>query len=243
MHKELTYKAYGDKAILIEWPAKISEEIVADILQFKTKILAELSTEVTDAIIGYHSLTVLYKYSIDSLDKKTQVLKNVYVSKNIYTKNKRTLWKIPVCYDDAFGLDLTLLFEALQLSTEAIIQLHTQPHYKIYFIGFLPGFLYLGGLDERLTMPRKATPRLRVPKGSVAIGGSQTGIYPMESAGGWNLLGKTPISFFDPTQAQPCFAQPGDAIQFEAISMETYQELKLQLAAGTYQLKKTVLHD
>lgn len=241
MFKELTYKPYGNKAILIEWPAKISEEIVADILQFKTKILAELSAEVTDAIMGYHSLTVLYNCSIDSLDNTIQELQNVYVSKNTVIQNKRTLWKIPVCYDEAFGLDLALLSEALQLSTEAIIQLHTQPQYTVYFIGFLPGFLYLGGLDERLTMPRKATPRLQVAKGSVAIGGSQTGIYPLESAGGWNLLGNTPISFFDPTLEQPCFAQPGDAIQFVPIPLQTYEKIQLEVEAGVYELENTLL--
>jgi len=108
----------------------------------------------------------------------------------------------------------------------------------VFFIGFLPGFLYLGGLNERIAMPRKATPRLRVPKGAVAIGGSQTGVYPAESSGGWNIIGNSPVLFFNIENLDPCFAKTGDKISFERISLEEHATIKKQIENNTYQLKK-----
>ncbi|WP_093026261.1 5-oxoprolinase subunit PxpB [Pustulibacterium marinum] len=243
MFKELTYKAFGDKAILIEWPVKIDPEILEDIIQLKSKIESELSSEIEEVVIAYNSITIIFKCSINHLDETIEVFKNLHLSESKINHHIKSLWKIPVCYDTTFGLDLEVLSETLQLSKEEIITLHTQPQYTVYFIGFLPGFLYLGGLDERLTMPRKATPRLQVEQGSVAIGGSQTGIYPMESAGGWNLIGKTPVPFFDSSKDNPCFAKSGDTIQFVPISMKEYKKICLEVEAGVYELENTLLHD
>jgi len=152
------------------------------------------------------------------------------------------LWKIPVCYDDAFALDLDEISIKKNLSKQKIIALHTQAIYTIYFIGFLPGFLYLGGLDPALNFPRKSTPRLQIKKGAVGIGGKQTGVYPTQSPGGWNIIGNSPISFFNVSTKIPCFAKAGDKIQFYSISLKQHKAISVLVKEGVYQLESEVLY-
>ena len=162
----------------------------------------------------------------------------MYFQKGIISTIRGIHWSVPVCYDPIFGIDLELVSDRKNKSVKEIIRLHTEVVYKVFFIGFLPGFLYLGGLNSKIAIPRKETPRLRVPKGAVAIGGSQTGVYPTESSGGWNIIGNSPVSFFDIDKITPCFAKTGDKISFESISFEAYTSIKEQLENNTYQLKK-----
>ena len=155
-------------------------------------------------------------------------LASLYTIEHSQHSTTTNLWKVPVCYDVELGIDLEEISHTLKLSIQEIIDLHSQAIYTVYFIGFLPGFLYLGGLDNRLEIKRKSNPRLHVDKGSVAIGGSQTGVYPQDSAGGWNIIGKTPLSFFNLDHNNPCFAKPGDKIQFVPISLEEFKCLANQ---------------
>lgn len=243
MLDQLTYKSFGDRAILIEWPAEINNKTVKEILQFKEKVIQYKKDLVEDCIIGYHSLTILY--IDDVIDFKTEVgsLKSIHLEASATLELETTLWKIPVCYDVTFGIDLEEISKTLKISKEEIIQLHSETIYTIFFIGFLPGFLYLGGLDNRLIIQRKPSPRLSVPKGSVAIGGSQTGVYPMDSAGGWNIIGKTPISFFDIEKINPCFAKPGDQIQFVPISLDEFKKVEMQVNIGLYKTLNSPSND
>jgi inhibitor of KinA len=238
----LTYKPFGEKAILIEWPAIIREDTLYDIIRYKKAILDHSSEAIEDSIIGYHSLTVKYESALEDYEKTKHTLEALYITADQKSNLNTHRWEIPVCYDVQFGLDLEYLSTHLGLSAEEIIERHTKAIYTVYFIGFLPGFLYLGGLDERLHVARKDTPRLRVPKGAVAIGGQQTGIYPMQSAGGWNIIGNTPILLFDATKETPCFAQSGDNIKFSPVSLEEYEEIKEMVNQGTYELTKTLIH-
>lgn len=243
MPNSLTYKPFGNRAILIEWEATVSEKILQDIVAFKHKIEAVKGEEVVDCIMGYHSLTLCYANEISDFASEQKELGTLYKTK---TENNRTtnfLWEIPVCYDLEFGIDLKALSAQLNLSVTEIVTMHSETIYTVYFIGFLPGFLYLGGLNKQLHIARRATPRLHVEKGSVAIGGSQTGIYPSDSAGGWHILGKTPISFFEVGQDIPCFASPGDRIKFVPVSKATYKTLALEVEVGAYELSKQKLHD
>ena len=138
---------------------------------------------------------------------------------------------IPVCYDEEFGLDIERVMTHTSLTAEEIIQRHTKPLYTVYMMGFLPGFPYLGQLDETLATPRLATPRRSVAKGSVGIGGNQTGIYPLESPGGWNMIGKTPIELFSIDRSEPFFLQAGDSLQFVPIKKSEFYKIKQALAA------------
>ena len=140
-----------------------------------------------------------------------------------------------------FGVDLEVISKEKGLTKEQIITLHSASVYTVYFIGFLPGFLYLGGLNEKLHIPRKSTPRLQIKKGSVAIGGNQTGVYPNESPGGWNIIGNTPISFFDVSKDKPCFAKAGDGIVFHSISVKEHADIMTLMHQNTFKLESEVM--
>ena len=156
-------------------------------------------------------------------------------------KQAHQLWQIPVCYDVSFGIDLEEIACKKKCSVAEIIRLHTEGDYLVYFIGFQPGFLYLGGLHQNLHVPRKSNPRVRVDKGSVGIGGAQTGIYPQNSSGGWNIIGKSPLNFFNMKASNPCFAKPGDRIQFVAVDLHTFYQIEREVANQKYRIKKSVL--
>ena len=225
MHKNITYKPFGDKAILIEWQPKIDENILKDMIQFKAKIKAQVDG-VVDVILAYHSITILYKSIIYDFFEKVNDLKTIYLQKVKELEFKSNVWEIPVCYDLEFGLDLEEISKKKQLKIDDIIEIHTKPLYTVFFIGFLPGFPYLSGLNQQLFFDRKANPRLKVEKGSVAIGGQQTGVYPVSSSGGWNIIGKTPISFFNINNSQPTFLKSGDKIKFVSISKEEFFKIE-----------------
>jgi len=239
---KLTYKLFGVKAILIEWPAQIDENNLKDIIQFKEKVNADKNDFIEDCIIGYNSLTIIYLNEIPDFISERDTLELLYLKDLSENQAANFSWKVPVCYDLAFGIDLEEISKNIKLPIEKIIRLHTAAIYTVYFIGFLPGFLYLGGLDNRLEMKRKSDPRLNVPKGSVAIGGAQTGVYPTDSAGGWNIIGRTPISFFDIKNSNPCFAKSGDKIQFVAINLAEFKKLEAEANNGIYEPSKIKLN-
>jgi inhibitor of KinA len=135
----------------------------------------------------------------------------------------RTL-KIPVCYEAAFAPDLAELATEKNLTTDEVIRLHTNTVYRVYMIGFLPGFPYMGKVDGRMATPRRSSPRTSIPAGSVGIAGEQTGIYPLSSPGGWNIIGRTPIRLFDKDRPEPVLLQPGDAVQFYSITEDEFND-------------------
>jgi inhibitor of KinA len=132
------------------------------------------------------------------------------------------LTEIPVCYDAEFGLDLDRVAEYTKLSEREIVDLHCTREYRVACIGFVPGFTFLAGLPKNLATPRRDVPRKEIPPGSVGIGGAQTGIYPLRSPGGWNLIGRTPLQLFDPIKDPPTLLCPGDRVRFRAISREQF---------------------
>ena len=239
---KLTYKPYGAYAILIEWPPKINEEILNDILCFKSKLLGANIDTISSCNHAYHSLVVQYKVGNFNGILEVNRLKTIYESTDPLPKTTKTVWYIPVCYDVSFGIDIEKLSKIKKISVEALIRKHTMPEYLVYFIGFLPGFLYLGGLDSTLATERLSVPRLNVIKGAIAIGGSQTGIYPLDSPGGWHIIGNTPIHFFDSAKQEPCFVKPADRIKFFSISLSQYQDIKVLADAGVYQIKKELFN-
>lgn len=241
MKFKLTYKPYGQHGVLVEWPASIDEETLHDVLCFKSKLNSDASQNIIEVRSAYHSLLIIYCQFKNGFDDEVSRLKSIYTSKEKSKKLKSTLWHIPVCYDAQFGVDLESISKAKKLSEAEIVNLHSQTIYTVYFIGFLPGFLYLGGLDERLATPRKATPRLQIEKGSVAIGGNQTGVYPSASPGGWNIIGNSPINFFDIKNESPCFATAGDHIKFYPIDLKEHQNIKTLVDAGVFPIEREVI--
>lgn len=134
--------------------------------------------------------------------------------------------EIPVCYGGAFGPDLPDLAASRGLTEREVIDIHSGTEYRVHMLGFAPGFPYLGGLDPRIALPRRDTPRTRVPASSVGIGGNQTGIYPIESPGGWHLIGRTPLQLFDPVRSPPALVSPGDTLVFRSITEDEFRSLE-----------------
>ncbi|MDO9276082.1 MAG: 5-oxoprolinase subunit PxpB [Lutibacter sp.] len=238
---QLTYKPFGESAILIEWPQIISKEILNDIRAFVAKIESENSENILELNFIYCSLLIIYNSKNSCFNEIKNTLISLYDNELIVqVESEKILWHIPVCYDEKFGIDLIYLSSEKKLSVEKIISLHCSIDYTVYGIGFLPGFLYLGGLSEKLYIPRRNSPRLSVPKGAVAIGGKQTGIYPQRSPGGWHIIGNTPILLFDVKKESPCTITPGDEIRFIAITKEEYEVIKIAQKQGNYELKRVI---
>jgi len=238
----LSIRPYGIHAVLIEWPNEVQEGILEDILQFyqylKVHCLEETGWEVIPA---YNSLTLVQNNLEVDFRSFSQQLKKWYKEKKEIVAEQRFLWRLPVCYDLDFGIDLEDVGEQLQLTIPEIIQQHTENTYTVYGIGFLPGFMYLGGLPKSLEIPRKATPRLKVDKGAVGLAGKQTGIYPQESPGGWNIIGNCSVSIFNAENEEPCLVNVGDQIQFYSISRAEYDLHKIEGEVGIYKVEKIKL--
>ena len=243
----LKYHSYSEYSLLIQWPQIVSENILEELSAFK-KTLQRLYPE---AILtaAYASILLVFPERITSFPALKAEIKQEYetFSENSVSAKESeidhrplSLYKIPVCYEAAFAPDLEAVCTQLKLSPEALISKHSKATYTVYGIGFLPGFMYLGGLDSKLEIPRKSSPRMKVPSGSVGLAAKQTGIYPCESPGGWQLIGQTPIPLFNPLQDPPFFAQVGDKIQFTPISKDAYKLLQIQVAAGIYKIEKTI---
>jgi inhibitor of KinA len=141
------------------------------------------------------------------------------------TRNDARSIEIPVCYDPQFALDLGHVASQAKLTPTKVVDLHSRAEYRVSCIGFVPGFPFLAGLPKELSTPRRATPRKEIPAGSVAIGGAQTGIYPLRSPGGWNLIGRTPLHLFDPEKTPPAFLRAGDHVRFRAITRDEFEAL------------------
>ena len=239
MKFQLTYKLFGRSAILVEWPANISQDIIQDIISFERQV-KEIDS-ILDTIIAYNSLLIRYQNPIVDKELTISQLKKKYTASSYLIKQDQFLWEIPVCYDASFGIDLEEIANKKKCSVADIVRLHTETDYLVYFIGFQPGFLYLGGLNQNLHVPRKSTPRVRVDKGSVGIGGAQTGVYPQNSSGGWNIIGKSPLNFFNMKATNPCFAKPGDRIQFVAVDIHTFYEIEREVIKQEFIIKKRPL--
>ncbi|MFT6337582.1 MAG: inhibitor of KinA [Halioglobus sp.] len=220
----LQIRQMGEKAILIEWPQRIDEAILEDIISFKNLVLENQGNKLDNHTPAYCSLLLLYSQKINFEESRRELLL-LYQKNNISNETESTEWHIPVCYHPSLAVDLDS-FTANNISHSELVHLHTSGNYRIHMIGFLPGFLYLGGLPKRLHLPRRATPNLKTPKGAIAIGGQQTGIYPMESPGGWHVIGQTPLSLFDINLENPTPIRHGDRIKFYEIDLEAYNILR-----------------
>lgn len=220
-HFKINYFQYNSNSILISWPNSIDKHTLKDVLLFKYSIEENIKPLV-EVISAYNSLLVVYDLTIDNIYSCISALKVCYNKKNKFVNKKNYVWKIPVCYEDQFAIDINLIANHLKLSKNEIINTHTNNDYLVYFMGFMPGFMYLGGLDKKIHFKRKSIPLLKVPKGSVAIGGSQTGIYPLESPGGWNIIGNSPIKLVNIDNCRIPI-KPGDYIRFFSIDSNEYK--------------------
>ena len=159
------------------------------------------------------------------LDACRALLEECFKSASKFEGSGRTV-EVPVCYDPFFALDLEEVAAATKLSAQLIQKLHTAAKHWVLMVGFSPGQPYIGGLDPKLSVPRRATPRTRMPMGAVAIANAQTAVYPYETPGGWSIIGSTPLTVFDPARNPPSLFAPGDRVRFIAISRLEFEKLK-----------------
>jgi inhibitor of KinA len=222
------FYAIHDHAITIEFSQEISEDANMLVIQMQHAIESNPFKGFIECVPAYASLTVYFNDQISPLNVRSQLM-SFYASQSENTKsgattNTKQTIIIPVCYDPALGFDLPWVSNHLLLSHEEIISLHSSIAYRVFMIGFIPGFPYMGTLPQQLELPRKQTPSMKIPMGSVAIAGKQTGIYPAEVPGGWHVIGRTPLKMFDKTKEPCCFLKAGDFVQFKAISLEAFNQ-------------------
>ncbi len=220
----------SEKAITLAWEEKIDTDIHRCVMQMDALVRADPFIGWIENVPAYHTLTIFYD-PIQISRKAGMSPAFRYVERCIegYFQLPRQSYhslareiRVPVCYDISMGYDLPLLSDILRLETDEIIRLHTGQRYHVFMLGFLPGFPYMGILPDALRVQRKSVPAVRVPGGTVAIAGQQTGIYPVDSPGGWYAVGRTPVELFNQGQA---FFEPGDNVEFYSISKEEFHQL------------------
>jgi inhibitor of KinA len=224
LYPQATFLLMGDRGLLLEFGDEISAEVNDKVRKMALALQAETVKGIIEVVPTYRSLLVLYNPLIIPLEDLKRRLKQLEEGlKGILFPHPK-LTKIPVLYGETFGPDLEKVAKYVHLTPEEVIRLHCSKPYFIYMIGFMPGFPYMGELPDALITPRLKTPRLSVPAGSVAIAQKQTGIYPVESPGGWQILGRTPVKLFNPEKEPPALLRMGDRVQFYPIGEKEFKE-------------------
>lgn len=225
--------AQGEAGIVVELGDAIDPGLNARVRRLARELADRLRGRVLEVVPTYRSLLVVHdplREPRPGLVRDIEGLARA-VGEAPADDLERVV-RIPVCYGGAHGPDLEAVAAHAGLPPAEVVSLHAAPVYRVYMLGFLPGFPYLGGLDRRIACPRLDSPRTRIPPGSVGIGGEQTGIYPVESPGGWRLLGRTPLRLFDPAAQRPFLLGAGDGIRFVPIDEAAFAELSGKAAAG-----------
>lgn len=235
--EEINIVPAGDSSVLIEYESRISPEINKKITFLVQLIRSKQIEGVVDMIPTFCSLLVNYDPRVLTFHEIRKRLEELTRVKAKTDAKGKKIFEIPVCYGGQHGPDIKTIADHAGLSEEEVIKIHTSCDYLIYMLGFLPGFCYLGGLDERIHTPRLSNPRAKIPAGSVGIAGNQTGIYPLESPGGWQLMGLTPVRTYDPGREPPILVQAGDYIRFVSINEDEFNDIKAQVNEGSYKCR------
>ena len=223
----------SDSAITIDLGNRICSDLNQKVIAMQDCFLQQPFEGLKDVILGYSSLTLLYdpflvqkknKISTSSFQFVKEKLESTFIKTIDAVSGNGEQIELPVCYDGEFGRDLSFISEANHLSIEEIIELHVSRVYRVYMMGFLPGFAYMGKIDERIQVPRKQKP-VNVLAGSVGITGGQTGIYPLDSPGGWQIIGRTPVKLFEPKAERPVILKAGQQVRFRRIGISEFEQL------------------
>jgi inhibitor of KinA len=217
--------AASDSSLLIVFGNVISLALHERVIALFHAFQARPDPRIRNLHPGYASLLIDFNPLQLTHEELTATVQQLAGTGDIAASENGNIVIIPVCYDREFGLDLEDVARHAGISVEEVVRLHSSPTYHVYFLGFSPGFVYLGGLPEILHSPRLATPRSSVIGGSVGIAGFQTGIYPVDSPGGWKLIGRTPLRMFDPAATPPTRLQPGDRMKFAPINRTTFEDM------------------
>ncbi|WP_299704111.1 5-oxoprolinase subunit PxpB [uncultured Pontibacter sp.] len=224
----------GDAAVTVQFGDSIDEDTHAKVRTFSAYLERHPFPGLVEQVPAFSTVTIYYDPWVLSeqglynpYTRVTEQLQNMLklAKKSQKTASPRVV-EIPVCYNGSFGPDLEYVARHTKLTPQEVIASHSRGKYLVYMIGFAPGFPYLGGMSKKLATPRKQHPRANIPAGTVGIAGNQTGIYPIETPGGWQLIGRTPLRLFDPDREQPSLLQAGDLVKFVPISEEEFWQRK-----------------
>jgi KipI family sensor histidine kinase inhibitor len=233
---EIKVFAVGGNAIYVELCKDVSLECNRRVHRLYYSILSERFEGIKEVIPAYSSLLLIYDPTKTTFEEVSDLVKKVH-TKEIALVLKPKKFRIPVLYGGEFGPDLSLVVERSGLSEDEVIRVHTSRTYTCYMLGFTPGFVYLGDVDDRIATPRLPTPRLKVPAGSVGIAGKQTGWYGVEGPGGWVIIGRTPVRSFNPDNDPPSIIKPGDEVEFYKVEEDEFKEIEERYKEGGYELE------
>jgi KipI family sensor histidine kinase inhibitor len=220
------FRVAGDRGLLVEYGGSIDPEINQKVRAMSLALEQEMPDGVTEVVPTYRSLLIVYDPEKIRPAQLEKLLESMEQRLDDIRIPPPKVVEIPVCYGGEFGPDIEHVAQSHDLTVEDVIRIHSEPEYRIYMVGFTPGFPFLGGLSEKLHTPRLESPRTRVPRGSVGIANNQTGVYPIASPGGWQLIGRTPLRLFAPERETPILYQAGDFLRFKPISVSEYQTLE-----------------
>lgn len=235
----LQIKQYTEDSLTLIFGNEIDENINQQIVGIRNYI-EDLNIEgIVETIISYTRLVIYFDVLKTDAKELKNIISDINLEEILSDNYAYRIVEIPVHYGGDFGPDMHL-FEAAGLTEEEVIERHANKEYLVYMLGFMPGFVYLGGLDENLEMSRLDTPRTHIPAGSVGIAGMQTGMYPFDSPGGWNLIGRTPVRLYDLRRGENAILyDAGDRIIYRPVSKERYEEILEEVDEGTYAVKIT----
>lgn len=237
MYQKARLLPQGDSALVMEFSNSIEPKTNARIRSLLNSLGEEEleSLGILELIPSYRSVLFVYDPLKTDFHRLADSLEKLDQEGGDDKESAYRLVNIPVLYGGKVGPDLDFVSEHAGLSKEEVIRIHTDPEYLVYMLGFTPGFSYLGGLDSRIFTPRLKSARIRIPAGSVGIADKQTGIYPIASPGGWQLIGRTPLPLYMPEEDPPVLLRAGDHIKFKSIGEEEYKEIEEAIESGTYE--------
>ena len=221
--------------MIVEFGDSIDRVLSDRVLRLSALVRAANLPGVVETVPTFRSLMVHYEPLSTDSASLTAAIKNLLDSSRGEPKPVK-LWRIPACYAISHAPDLAEVAQRTGLSAAEVVRLHSGTRFHIYMLGFVPGYPYMGDLPGPLVLPRRVDPRIRVPAGSIAIATHMTAIYPLESPGGWHLIGSTPIRLFDLRWPRPALLSPGDAVQFEPVSVREFDAIRAAVATGAYQV-------
>ncbi len=236
MYQQPRFRLGGDRALYIEVGDAISPEVNRRVKGLLDAIDKAAIEGVEALSPTYRSILVYYDPLKIPLEELKQRLSDLGRSLPDASSSEASIFEIPTLYGGEFGPDLDFVASHTGLSPEEVIRIHAGTDYLVYMVGFNPGFPYLGGMSEKIATPRLETPRVKIPAGSVGIAEAQTGIYPLESPGGWRLIGRSPLKMFDPSRDPPALVEAGDLVRFVSIDEARYQEIQGEVEAGRYRV-------